>query len=104
LFKGTLVSSYIETGATHITKVENGKDEGEDLKGRMKRMESKSQRQEIEIEVLKSLLEEEKKFSKQLGARISQLEDANNPTPIEKDRLLRRPKRPYRLIPSYAHR
>jgi len=58
-------------------------------------------RQEEEIKVLKTLLEEEKKFSKQLSGRISQLEAITNPSSMENDQLLARPKRPYRLLPPY---
>jgi len=61
----------------------------------------KSQHQEREIEVLKTLLEEEKKFSKQLSGRISQLEASTNPNSMENDQLLERQKRPYRLIPPH---
>ena len=71
------------------------------MKGRMERMESKSQRQDKEIDVLKTLLEEEKKFSKQLSGRISQLEASTIPSSMENDQLLARPKRPYRLLPPH---
>jgi len=65
----------------------------------MKRIEAKNQNQEKEIEVLKTLLEEEKKFSKQLSGRISHLEGSMNPNSMENDQLLDRSKRPYRLLP-----
>ncbi len=101
--------SSIDTVATPIAKGENesveiNRGEGEYLKGRMERMESKSQNQEKEIEVLKTLLEEEKKFSKQLSGRISQLEasSASPSYPTENDQILERPKRPYRLLPPYV--
>jgi len=63
---------------------------------------NKSQHQEKEIEVLKTLLEEEKKFSKELSGRISQLEASNNQNSMANDQqLLVRPKRPDRLIPPH---
>ena len=106
MLQGQLVGSSIDTGAAPIAKDENGTleiniDEEKDLKGRMERMESKSQRQDKEIDVLKTLLEEEKKFSKQLSGRISQLEASTNPSSIENDQPLARPKRPYRLLPPH---
>jgi len=106
LWQGPLVGSSIEAVASTIAKGENeiveiNKDGREDLKGRMDRMESKSQRQDKEIEILKTLLEEEKKFSKQLSGRISQLEASTNPSSMENDHPLPRPKRPYRLLPPH---
>ena len=104
MLQGQLVGSSIDNGAAPIAKDENetveiNRSEEKDLKGRMERMESKSQRQDKEIEVLKTLLEEEKKYSKQLSGRISQLEASTNSSSIENDQLLARPKRPYRLLP-----
>jgi len=101
-----LVGSSVDTAAIPIAKsdnetVEMNRGEGEDLKSRMERMESKSQHQEKEIGVLKTLLVEEKKFSKQLSGRISQLEASTIPSSVENDQLLARPKRPYRLLPSH---
>ena len=101
-----MVGSTIEAAAPTIAKGENetaeiNKNGGEDLKGRMDRMESKNQRQDKEIEILKTLLEEEKKFSKQLSGRISQLEASTNQESTKNDQLLARPKRPYRLLPSH---
>ena len=61
---------------------------------------NKSQHQEKEFEVLKTLLEEEKKFSKQLSGRISQLEASTNPSSMENDHPLAL-KRPYRLLPPH---
>ena len=109
LLQGQLVDSSIDNGAAPIAKDENGtleinRSEKNDLKGRMERMESKSQRQDKEIDVLKTLLEEEKKFSKQLSGRISQLEAStkfHSPSSMENDQLLARPKRPYRLLPPH---
>jgi len=62
---------------------------------------SKNQHQEKEIEVLKTLLEEEKKFSNQLSGRISQLEASTNPNSKGNDKIIGRPKRPYRLLPPH---
>ncbi len=82
-----------ENGAVEIYR-----GEGENLKGRMERIETKSQRQEKEIEVLKTSLEEEKNFSKQLSGRILQLEASANQNYMENDQLLRRSKRSFRLL------
>lgn len=105
MLQAELVASSIDTAAAPIDKAENGtveinKGEEKDLKSRMERIEAKSQRQEKEIEVLKTQLEEEKKFSERLSGRISQLEALTNP--IENDQLLERPKRPYRLLPLHT--
>lgn len=75
------------------------RDEEKDLKGRMKRIEAKNQHQETEIEVLKTLLEEERRFSKQLSGRISYLEASTIPNFMEKGHFLKRSKRSYRLLP-----
>lgn len=71
-----------------------------DLKIRMERMEAKSQHQEKEVEILKTQLEEEKQFSKQLSGRISQLEKSAIPASTKNETIkIKRPKRPYRLLP-----
>jgi len=106
LLQGQLVGSSSDTGAAPIAKDENGtleinRGEEKDLNGRMERMESKSLRQDKEIDVLKTLLEEEKQFSKQLSGRISQLEASTNPSSMGNDQALARPKRPYRLLPPH---
>jgi len=62
---------------------------------------NKSQHQEKEVEALKTQIEEEKKFSKQLSDRISQLEASTYPSSKEDAQLLERPKRPYRLLPPH---
>lgn len=62
---------------------------------------SKIQQQGKEIEILKTQLEEERKFSKQLGGRISQLEASTKSSTMENDQLLTRAKRPYRLLPPH---
>ena len=80
--------------------IESNKCNETDLNGRMAKMEAKSQHQEVEIEILKTQLNEEKKFSKQLSGRISQLEASSvNPGSSENDQLLERPKRPSSLLP-----
>lgn len=92
--------------ALEVTKDENVMESNNgqeiDLNGRMARMEAKSLKQEREIEVLPTLLKEEKKFSKQLSGRISQLEASAIPCSENNDDLLlrQRPKRPYRLLPQ----
>lgn len=55
-----MVGSSIDTAATPIAKGENetveiNRREREDLKGRMEQMESKSQQQEVKIEVLQKI-------------------------------------------------
>ena len=107
LFLVTLIGSSTDTAGIPIAKdenktVETTSDEDKNLKGRMERIESKSRHHEKEIEVLKTLLEEEKKFSKGLSGRISQLEGSANPSSMEDDQPLSRPKRPYRLLPPHA--
>jgi len=81
-----------------VTESNNGKEI--DLNIRMTKMEAKSLKQERAIEVLHTLLKEEKKFSKQLSDRISKFEVTAIPIPIKSEELLGRSKRPYRLLPS----
>ena len=84
--------------------IESKKCDDADLNGRMAKMEAKSQQQQAKIEILQTQLEEEKKFSKQLSGRISQLEasSASPSYPTENDKILERSKRPYRLLPPYV--
>lgn len=93
----------INVFAVEVVKEEKGpidlnQNDKTDLNDRMTSMEAKSKKQEIEIEVLTTLLEEEKKFTKQLSGRISQLESSASETSLKSDQLLERPKRPVRLI------
>ena len=90
----SLELAKIENG---VTQSNNGKDI--DLNIRMTNIEAKSLKQEREIERLHTLLEEEKKFSKQLSDRISKFEATAVPIPIKSDEILGRSKRPYRLLP-----
>jgi len=80
--------------ATDLNQVHNETD----LNSRMTSIEAKSKKQEVEIEVLTKQLEEEKKFTKQLSGRISQLESPASESFLKKDHLLERSKRPYRLL------
>ena len=93
----TAVSLEIAKDDNGVTQSKNGKEIN--LNARMTNMEAKSLKQEREIEVLHTLLEEEKKFSKQLSGRISQLEASAIPNPVITEELLGRSKRPSRLIP-----
>jgi len=83
--------------------IESKTSDGTDLNSRVAKLEAKSQHQEVKIEVLQTQLEEERKFSKQLSSRISQLEALADPSFSENDQVLQRPKRPYRLLPPSAH-
>jgi len=100
-----LFGQHLVTGfSLEVAKDENGVTESSngkeiDLNIRMTKMEATSLRQERAIEVLHTLLEEEKKFSKQLSGRISQLEASTIPILIKSEELLGRSKRPYRLLP-----
>ena len=74
--------------------------DGTNLNDRMSQIEAKSQRQESEISFLKTTVVEDKRIIRQLRGRVSNLESlmlTRNPEPNEK--LLLRPKRPYRLLP-----
>jgi len=101
LFQLLLVKGFLLeiTKDENVVESNNGKEI--DINGRMTRMEAKNLKQEREIEVLHTLLEEEKKFSKQLSGRISQLEASAIPCSENNDDQLlhQRPKRPYRLLP-----
>ena len=100
LFQQLLVTGFsleIAKDDNGVSQSNNGKEI--DLNARMTNMEAKNLKQEREIEILHTLLEEEKKFSKQLSGRISQLEASTIPTPGKNDELLGRSKRPYRLLP-----
>ena len=54
--------------------IESKKCDGTDLNSRVTKLEEKNQHQEVKIEVVQTQLEEERKLSKQLSSRISQLE------------------------------
>ncbi len=69
------------------------------MNGRLTEIEFKSQKHEGEIEVLKKLLDEERKFSKQLSDRVSQLEASTSSNSRKSEEFLARPKRPFRLLP-----
>jgi len=96
---GTGFSLEVAKDENGVTQSNNGKEI--DLSVRMTNMEAKSMKHEREIEVLHTLLEQEKKFSKQLSDdRILQLEASEAiPTPGKSDELLGRSKRPFRLLP-----
>ena len=73
-----------------------------DLNGRLTQIEGKGQKNEREIEILKTQLEEERKFSKQLSSRVSQLEGSTSSSSKKSEEfLLGRPKRPFRLLPPH---
>lgn len=101
-----LFGQHLVTGfSLEVAKDENGVTESNngkeiDLNIRMTKMEAKSLRQERAIEVLHTLLKEEKKFSKQLSDRIYKFEVTAIPIPVKSEELLGRSKRPYRLLPS----
>jgi len=100
LFQLLLVNGFaleVAKDENRVMESNNGKDV--DLNVRMTHIEAKSLKQEREIEVLHTLLEDEKKFSKQLSDRILQLEaTAAIPTPGKSDELLGRSKRLFRLL------
>ena len=100
LFHQYLVNGFaleVAKDENRVMESNNGKDV--DLNVRMTHIEAKSLKQEREIEVLHTLLEDEKKFSKQLSDRILQLEaSAAIPTPGKSDELLGRSKRLFRLL------
>ena len=83
--------------------IESNKCDGTDLNSRLTKLEAKSQYQEVKIEVLQTQLEEERKFSKKLSSRISQLEALVDSSFSENDQVFQRPKRPYRLLPPSVH-
>ena len=58
--------------AIELNQVHNSKD----LVSRMANVEAKSKKQDVEIIVLMKQLDEEKKFTKKLNCRISQLESS----------------------------
>ena len=79
--------------------IESKKCDGTDLNSRVTKLEEKNQHQEVKIEVVQTQLEEERKLSKQLSSRISQLEAPADPSFSKNDQLLKRPKHSYRLPP-----
>lgn len=70
-------------------------DGDENLKEQMKQMEVRSQRQENEINVLKTNAADDRKIINQLENRVAQLETIITHPSI-------RSKRPYRLLPASA--
>ena len=75
------------------------------LKDRMSKMEESSNKQRNEISFLKKTVFEDKKIIRHLRGRVSNLESlalASNSDTSEK--LLLRPKRPYRLQPLHTTR
>jgi len=74
--------------------------DGDNLNDRMSQIEAKSQRQENEISFLKVTAVEDRRIIRQLRGRVSSLESLmltrNSET---NEKLLLRPKRPYRLLP-----
>ena len=80
-----------------------GENDGNNLNYRMSQIEAKSQRQEQEISLLKTTVVEDKRIIRQLRGRISSLESlmlTSNSKINEK--LLLRPKRPFRLLPLHS--
>ena len=82
--------------------IESKTSDGTDLNSRLTKLEAKSQHQEVKIEVLQTQLEEERNFAKQLSSRISKLEVPDDPSFSKNDQLIKRPKRPYRLLTPYV--
>ena len=80
--------------------------DGTNLNDRMSKMETQSRKQENEISFLKRAVFEDKKTIRHLRGRVSSLESllmlASNSETSEK--LLLRPKRPYRLLPLHTAR
>jgi len=80
--------------------------DGTNLNDRMSKMETQSRKQENEISFLKRAVFEDKKTIRHLRGRVSSLESllmlASNSETSEK--LLLRPKRPYRLLPLHKAR
>jgi len=74
--------------------------DGKNLNDRMSQIEAKSQRQENEISFLKTTVVEDKRIIRQLRGRVSRLESFMLTSSSEtNEKLLLRPKRPYRLLP-----
>ena len=76
------------------------------LKDRMSKMEESSNKQRNEISFLKKTVFEDKKIIRHLRGRVSNLESlvlASNSETIS-EKLLLRPKRPYRLLPLHTTR
>ena len=95
LFKNVLA---IDVAKEEKGVIELSKGNETDLNYRMASIEAKSKRQEVEIEILTTKLEEEKKFTKQLNGRISKLESVGESS-MKNNYLLEREKRPFRLMP-----
>ena len=67
---------------------------------RMAQIEAKSQRQENETSFLKATVVEDRRIIRQLRSRVSSLESLMLTKSLEtNEKLLLRPKRPYRLLP-----
>ena len=99
--------SYIKftTEATQLSQTRGNvgqfdQTDGNNLKDRMSKIEAKSQRQEKEISLLKTAVVEDKRTIRQLRSRVSSLESLMMTSNSEtNEKLLLRPKRPYRLLP-----
>jgi len=74
--------------------------DGSNLNDRLLRIEAKNQKQENEISFLKAVVVEDKNVIRQLTGRISRLESIlmANQSSASREKLLTRPKRPFRLV------
>ena len=70
-----------------------------DSNDRIAKLEAHNRHQDKEIYFLKNTVEEERKISHQLRDRVAKLEESNDP-----HKIIRRPKRPVRLLPPYILR
>jgi len=76
--------------------------DGNNLNDRMSQIEARSQRQEHETSFLKATVVEDRRIIRQLRSRVSSLESLMLTKNLEtNEKLLLRPKRPYRLLPVH---
>lgn len=95
-------SEATEIGFRFPDKYNSPKDEW-NLKDRMKQMEDRSQRQEKEIDHLKTNAYYDRKEINQLKSRVAQLEASQTVNSFYSSKVLERSKRPYRLLPTNTY-
>jgi len=88
----------VEVPKDNDAVIESNKCDEPDLNSRVTKLEAKNQHQEVKIEVLQTQLKEERKFSKQLSNRISQIEAPFHASVSKNGQLPKRPKHPNRLL------